>query len=242
MMPRNFRNSAVALLQSGLIAVASFIGTAPRAMAQAVRACVCSDLGAEVVQEPDTVFHIVPRFDAALCGKIDRSVTPFVYGEFTIRSCGTFTLRPLRTQSALHDCHITVSGGMLVVDELRSLPTGPDMHLATRPCWRTYYVLRVHEDTAQYAINAMKDLIADLPKPTPDQVARIQARWDALPPSIYWMDRELLGQVFLCALHDAEWFRRFSEVRETYRFGGAVAVDYDELLAILHAKRAGHAE
>ncbi len=241
-MPHMLRRSAEALLQSALLAVALLIGTAPHAMAQATRACVCSDPSAEIVQEPDTVFHVVPRFDAALCGKIDRSVTPFVYSEFTIRSCGTFALRPLRIQSALHNCHIAVSADMLVVDELRPLPTGPDMSLATRPCWRTYYVLRVHEDTAQYAINAMKELIADLPKPAPEQVARTQARWDALRPSVYWTDEELLAQIFLCAVSNADWFRRFSELRGTYRFGGAVTEFYDELLAILHEKRAGRAE
>jgi hypothetical protein len=160
------------------------IGSAPRGLAQS--ACVCSYPDTDVLLEPDTVFHIVDRFDAALCGHIDRSVQPFVYSAFTIRSCITVARTPLRIQSPAHDCHITVSGGMLVVDELRALPTGPDMALATRPCWRTYYVLRVHEDTEQYAINAMKELIADLPKPTPEQVARTQARWDALPPTIYW--------------------------------------------------------
>ena len=235
-----FRRSVEAILRSGLVAVALLIGTAPLAMAQAP--CVCSDPGAEVVIGPDTVFHIVPRFDAALCGHIDRSVTPFVYSDFTIRSCITVAQRPMRVQGPAHDCHITVSGGMLVVDELQALPTGPDMALAQRPCWRTNYVLRVHTDTAQYAINAMKELIADLPKPTPEQQARIQARWDALKPAIYWTDQELLGQVFLCAVSDTQWYSRFSELHEQYRLGGAVADRYDELLAILHAKRAGHAE
>ena len=107
---------------------------------------------------------------------------------------------------------------------------------------RSYFVLRTHEDTAQYAINEMKELIADLPKPTPEQCARAKARLDALRPSVYWTDQELLGQVFLCAVSDVEWFRRFSELRETYRFGGAVAVYYDELMVILHAKRASRAE
>ncbi len=211
-------------------------------MAQAIRACVCSAPDAEVVQEPDTVFHIVPRFDAALCGQIDRSVTPFQYHDFTIRSCITVVNKPLRIQNQGHACQINVSGGMLVVDELRTLPTGPDLSLSTTPCWRTYYVLRVHEDTAQYAVNAMKELIAELPKPTPDQVARTQGRWDAIRPSIYWTDQELLGQVFLCAVFDASWFRRFRELRTTYRFGGAVAVYYDELLDILYAKEADRAK
>ena len=222
--------------------IALLIGTAPHGMAQPTRACVCSDPGAEVVLEPDTIFHIVDRFDAAFCGQIDRSVVPFVYSEFTLRSCITVTQTPLRIQSPAHDCHITVSGRMLVVDELRSLPTGPDMSLAAKPCWRSYFVLRTHEDTAQYAINEMKELIADLPKPTPEQCARAKARLDALRPSVYWTDQELLGQVFLCAVSDVEWFRRFSELRETYRFGGAVADYYDELMVILHTKRASRAE
>jgi hypothetical protein len=242
MMRHMFRRSAEAHLQRGLIAFALLIGAAPHGTAQPKRACVCSDPGAEVVLGPDTIFHIVDRFDAAFCGHIDRSVTPFVYSEFTLRSCITVASTPLRIQSAVHDCHITVSGRMLVVDELRSLPTGPDMSLATKPCWRTYYILRVHEDTAQYAINGMLELIADLPKPTPEQFARTKARLDALRPSVYWTDQELLGQVFLCAVSDAEWFRRFSELRGTYRFGGAVSDYYDELMEILHAKRAGRPE
>jgi hypothetical protein len=223
-----------------LIVFGLLIGTVPRARAQS--ACVCSDPGAEIVLEPDTVFHIVDRFDAALCGHIDRSVSPFRYSDFTLRSCITIAERPLRVQVPGRLAHITVSGGMLVVDEFRTLPTGADMALAPRPCWRTNYVLRVHADTAQYAVNAMKELIADLPKPTPEQVARVQARWDGLRPSIYWTDQELLGQVFLCAVYDTAWYRRFSELRGTYRFGGAVADRYDELLEILHEKRAGHAE
>ena len=222
-----------------IAAAALLICTAANAMAQARPACVCADPGTEDVREPDTIFHIVPRFDAALCGQIDRSVTPFVYSDFTIRSCITFAVRPMRTQPPAHGCLISVSNGMLVVDELRSLPTGPDISLATKPCWRSYFVLRTHEDTAQYAINEMKELIADLPKPTAQQFARTKARVDALGPSIYWTDQELLGQVFLCAVSDADWFRRFNELRTTYRFGGAVATYYDELLEILHKKRAG---
>lgn len=241
-MSHIIRRITVALLQSGLLAAALLIGMTPNAMAQPTRACVCSDPGAEVVLEPDTVFHVVPRFDAALCGKIDRTVNPFVYSEFTIRSCGTFALRPLRTQSTLHGSNIAVVGGMLVVDELRSLPTGPDMSLATKPCWRSYFVLRTHEDTAQYAINEMKELIADLPKPTAAQFARTEARVAAVGPTIYWTDQELLGQMFLCAVSDTAWYNRFTELRENYRFGGAVADYYDELVEILHAKRAAHAE
>jgi hypothetical protein len=230
-----------ASLLSLLCLISVLAGTAP-AMAQASRACVCSDPGAEVVLEPDTVFHVVDRFAAALCGHIDRSVVPFVYSDFTLRSCITVARTPLRIQTPTHDCHIAVSNGMLVVDELRSLPTGPDMSLAPQPCWRSNYVLRTHEDTAQYAINEMKELIAELPKPTAEQVARTAARLDALGPTVYWTDQELLGQVFLCAVSDAEWYRRFSELRGTYRFGGAVADYYDELVEILHEKRAGRAE
>lgn len=240
-MPYANRMSEGSLLRIALVMIALLIGSTPRGMAQPMPKCVCSDPGADVVSGPDTVFHVVDHYDVALCGRIDRSIVPFVYSNFTLRSCG-YVRVPLRTRNTVHGCHISVFRNMLVVDEFRSLPTGPDMVLVARPCWRSNNVLRENEDTAQYAINEMRELIADLPKPTPQQAASVQTRWDALPPSIYWMDQELLGQVFLCAVYDISWFSRFSELRGTYRLGGPLADYYDELLEILHAKRAGQAE
>lgn len=227
-------------MTTSLLLASALALTAPFLPAQETRACLCTDLGAEALREPDTVFHVVEHFDAAFCGHIDRSATPFVYSDFTLRSCG-YVRVPLRTP--LKDgAHIHVSGGMLAVDELLALPTGPDMSLVPSPCWRTYHVLRENDDTTQYAINAMKQLIVELPKPTAGQMARVEARLDALRPSIYWTDQELLGQVFLCAVFDTAWYSMFTELRETYRFGGSVADYYDDLLEILHKKESGRTE
>lgn len=227
-------------MTTSLLLASALVLTAPFLRAQETRACLCTAPGTETLGKPDTVFHVVEHFDAAFCGHIDRSATPFVYRDFTLRSCG-YVRVPLRTPLT-HGAHIHVTGGMLAVDELLALPTGPDMSLVPRPCWRTYHVLRENEDTTKYAINAMKQLIAELPKPTAGQMARIDARLDALPPAIYWTDQELLGQVFLCAVFDAAWYSMFTELRETYRFGGTMADYYDDLLEILHNKQAGRTE
>ncbi|MEO8591040.1 MAG: hypothetical protein ABI432_16800 [Flavobacteriales bacterium] len=94
--------------------------------------------------------------------------------------------------------------------------------------------MRVHEDTLQYAVNAMPELIATLEKPTPEQFAQVQHRLDAVGASPFWMDKELLGQVFLCAVYDATWTKRFQDLRTTYAFGGTMADYYDELLSVYY--------
>ena len=121
-----------------------------------------------------------------------------------------------------------------MVDEFGLLPTGPDMHLESRPCWRTNFVLRVHEDTLQYAVNAIRELIATLQKPAAEQFAFVQRRFDAVGPSPFWMDKELLGQMFLCSVYDSSWATRFEGLRTAYAFGGDMAEFYDELLAVYH--------
>ena len=197
--------------------------------------CECTDLSAESQRTADTVFQVVADFDVALCGRIDRSVTPFVYSEFTMRSCGRAPVA-LATRTPGRACHISVSKPYLVVDEFCLLPTGPDMHLASRPCWRTNYVLRVSEYEPQYAVNAIPELIATFDKPTPEQFAEVHRRLEAAGPSPFWMDKELLGQVFLCAIYDATWATRFQELRTTYAFGGDMAGFYDELLSVYNDK------
>ncbi len=218
--------------RTGPIAAALLL-TTPSARAQEPPACACPDLGMTDHRTADTVFKVVKDFEVALCGRIDRSVTPFVYSEFTMRSCGRVRM-PLPTRTPGRACHITVSKPYLVVDEFSVLPTGPDMHLESRPCWRTNLVLRVHEDTLQYAINAMRELIATLDKPTTEQFALVQHRLDAVGPSPFWMDKELLGQVFLCAVYDTTWSTRFQDLRTTYAFGGTMAAYYDELLSVYY--------
>lgn len=44
-----------------LLLVALVVLTTPCVLAQDARLCTCSDPSAEASQEPDTVFHIVPR-------------------------------------------------------------------------------------------------------------------------------------------------------------------------------------
>ena len=220
-----------ALARTGLITCILVLATAC-ARAQEPPACACPDRGA-ASPRPDTVFQVVKDFEVALCGRIDRSVTPFVYSEFTMRSCGLAPVA-LATRTPGRACHIAVSKPYLVVDEFALLPTGPDMHLQSRPCWRTNFVLRVHEDTLQYAVNAIRELIATFDKPTSEQCALVQRRLDAVSTSPFWMDKELLGQVFLCAIYDTSWATRFQELRTTYAFGGTMAEFYDELLAVYH--------
>lgn len=193
------------------------------------------DLGTENPHAADTIFHIAKGYDVAFCGHIDRSVQPIVYSEFTLRTYGHAHVA-IHTKDPVRECLISVATNMLVVDELRMLPSGPEMKLARLPCWRNHYVQRPNEDTAQYAINLMRELIAPLQRPTPAQVAQVQARFDALHSTIYWTDKELLGQVFLCAVFDTTWAKRFHELREQYMFGGAVATFYDELLAVFLVK------
>ena len=84
----------------------------------------------------------------------------------------------------------------------------------------------------QYAVNAIRELIAKFDKPTSEQCAFVQRRMDAVGPSPFWMDKELLGQVFLCAIYDASWATRFQDLRATYAFGGDMAEFYDELLSV----------
>ena len=222
-----------ALARTGLIAAALLL-TISVAVAQEPTACACPDHGDESAR-PDTVFQVVKDFDVALCGGIDRSVTPFVYSEFTMRSCGRAPVA-LATRTPGRACHISVTKPYLVVDEFALLPTGPDMHLASRPCWRTNYVLRVSEYEPQYAVNAIPELIATFDKPTPEQFAEVHRRLEAVGPSPFWMDKELLGQVFLCAIYDATWATRFQELRTTYAFGGDMAGFYDELLSVYNDK------
>ena len=109
-----------------LLAAAIALSTIQCAVAQ-TPPCECTDLGAESQCTADTVFHVVKDFDVALCGRIDRSVTPFVYSEFTMRSCGRAPVA-LATRTPGRACHIAVSKPYLVVDEFALLPTGPDMH------------------------------------------------------------------------------------------------------------------
>ena len=218
-----------ALARTGLITCILVLATAC-ARAQEPPACACPDRGA-ASPRPDTVFQVVKDFEVALCGRIDRSVTPFVYSEFTMRSCGRAPVA-LATRTPGRACHIAVSKPYLVVDEFALLPTGPDMHLESRPCWRTRLVLRVSEYEPQYAINAMPELIATFDKPTSEQCALVQHRLDAVSTSPFWMDKELLGQVFLCAIYDASWTAQFRTLRERFSFGGTMVDYYEELLSV----------
>ena len=230
-MIRQLDRTTMALART-LPTAAIVLATIQHAVAQ-TPPCECPDHRTESSQAPDTVFHVVQYFDVAFCGRIDRSVSPFVYSEFTMRSCGRAPVA-LATRTPGRACHISVSKPYLVVDEFALLPTGPDMHLESRPCWRTRLVMRVHEDTLQYAINAMPELIATFEKPTAEQCALVQRRLDAVSTSPFWMDKEVLGQVFLCAIYDTSWATRFQELRTTYAFGGTMAEFYDELLAVYH--------
>ena len=218
-----------ALARTGLITCILVLATAC-SRAQEPPACACPDRGA-ASPRPDTLFHVVQYFDVALCGRIDRSVSPFVYSEFTMRSCGRAPVA-LATRTPGRACHIAVSKPYLVVDEFALLPTGADMHLESRPCWRTRFVLRVSEYEPQYAINAMPELIATFEKPTPEQFAQVQDRADAASSSPFWMDKELLGQVFLCAIYDASWTAQFRTLRERFSFGGTMVDYYEELLSV----------
>lgn len=217
-----------------LVASWLIVYTTSRALAQAPSTCACTEPDAATLAVPDTVFHVRPGFDVAFCGRIDRSVTPFVYSAFTMRTCGLVQV-PVTARGALQECHLSISNSMFILDDLALLPTGADMHLERRPCWRTRHWLFVAEDSSAAAIGApTTELIATFQQPTPGQVAQVQGRLDAMKPSMYWMDEELLGQVFLCALYDKAWASRFREMRETYHMGGAPAKLYDEFLRILH--------
>lgn len=186
---------------------------------------------------PDTIFHVTEGFDVAFCGSIDRSVQPFVYSEFTMWTCG-LVRDSLEVRGASHGCHLYVSHAKFIVEELALLPTGVDMHLERRPCWRTEHRLFVAEDSSAFAIaGPITEMIAKFEKPTSEQFAQVQARLDAMKPSVFWTDEELLGQVFLCALFDATWSSRFKDLREKYLLGGAVAEFYNELLGVLHDRR-----
>lgn len=223
---------------SSFLAVLGLIAAAPfNALAQEPPVCECTVPGSEVFHTPDTIFHVREGFDVAYCGKIDRSVTPFVYSEFTMRSCGLVQV-PVIARGALKACNVSVSHSVFVLDDLALLPTGADMHLERRPCWRTEHRLFVAEDGSASAIGApTTELIAKFQEPTREQFTQVQARVDAMKPSAYWMDQELLGQVFLCAFFDTGWASRFRELREKYMWGGANAELYDEFLMILHDRR-----
>ena len=205
--------------------------------AQDPSTCTCTDRGSEVFHTPDTLFQVVDGFDVAYCGRIDRSVHPFVYSNFTMWCCGAVR-DSLEARGAPQGCHLYVSHGQFTVDGLVMLPTGADMQLVARPCWRTEHRLVIAEDGTPLAVaGPITNLIATFQRPTPDQVRQIQARVDGLKHALYWTDQALLGQVFLCALFDATWATRFRELREGYLWGGTNVELYDEFLKILHEKR-----
>ena len=221
----------------GLFATAVVLATST-AFAQDTPACECTDLGAKELHFPDTVFHVTEGFDVAFCGHIDRLVSPFVYSEFTMRSCGRVHGVPMEARGALQECHLYVSRSMFIVEELALLPTGADMHLERRPCWRTAHWLFLAEDSSASAIGApTTELIATFQRPTPEQFAQLQGRLDVMKPAVYWTDEELLGQLFLCALFDANWATRFKDLRETHLLGGAMAELHNEFLKILDDRR-----
>jgi hypothetical protein len=233
-------------LSSLLVAVALIAAllwlTTSHVFAQDTPACECTDRGSEVFHTPDTIFNVTKGFDVAFCGRIDRSLQPVVYSEFTMWSCG-HVRDVLEVRGALQECHLYVSRSMFIVEALALLPTGADMHLARRPCWRTEHRLFVAEDSSAFAIaGPITELIATFQKPTPEQLAQVQRRFEAVRHSIHWTDQELLGQVFLCALFDGSWASRFQDLREMYLLGGSTAELYDEFLRIFHDKRAGTAK
>jgi hypothetical protein len=216
---------------------AFLLAAAPQARAQEMPACECTDVGAARFHPPDTVFHVTPGFDVAYCGNIDRTATPFVYSRFTLWTCG-FVRDSLEVRATSQGHHLYVSRSLFIVEALALLPTGADMRLARRPCWRTEHRLFVEEDSSAFAVaGPVTQLIATFQQPTAEQVAQVEARLDALPTSLYWSDDELLGQVFLCALFDAGWATRFRELPGKYRMVGAKAELYEEFLSILHEKR-----
>jgi hypothetical protein len=230
------------LPRSGTLLLLAFALATCHLFAQGSPVCACTDRDPENSLEPDTIFHVHQGFDVAFCGRIDRSGQPFVYSEFTMRTCGQVQV-PIAARGTLQECHLSVSGSKFILEDLALLPTGADMRLARRPCWRTEHHQFVADDGSASAIGApITELIATFQKPTPEQFAQVHRRVDALPATIYWTDEELLGQVFLCALFDASWSSRFRELRETYHFGGSTIKLYDEFLRILHDKRAGSAK
>jgi hypothetical protein len=211
--------------------------TTSNTLAQEPSNCDCTDVGAARFHPPDTVFHATPGFDVAYCGHIDRTASPIVYSKFTLWTCG-FVRDSLEVRATSQGHHLYVSRSLFIVEALALLPTGADMRLTRRPCWRTEHRLFVEEDSSAFAVaGPITELIAKFQQPTADQVAQVQARLDAMPPSLYWSDDELLGQVFLCALFYADWATRFRELPGKYRMVGAKAELYDEFLSILHEKR-----
>ncbi len=219
----------------GLFA-APLLLTTSSVVAQDPRACECTDLGSNIFRTPDTIFHVTKDFDVAYCGHIDRSVQPYVYSGFTMWSC--YPVRDsLEARGAPQGCHLYVSHSMFVVDGLALLPTGANMHLERRPCWRTEHRLFVAEDGTPKAVaGPITELIATFQEPTPEQYAQVQRRLQAAKPSV-WTDEALLGQVFLCALFDKDWSVRYKGMREAYLMSGNVAALYDEFLKILHDRR-----
>lgn len=235
----NLSTTMVAAVIRLCIAATGLLSMPPSTIAQLPQACECTDLGSETYRAPDTVFHVRPGFDVAFCGHIERSVQPYVYSEFTMRSCGLVQV-PLMAKDALQECHLSLEGGQFIVEELALLPTGADMHLERRPCWRRMHWLFLADDSSASAIGApTNELIAKFLRPTPAQFTQVQQRLDALKPEVYWTDEELLGQVFLCGLFDAGWAKRFQELRENYLLSGAMAEFYNELLQVFNDKRAG---
>ena len=186
---------------------------------------------------PDTIFHVTEGFDVAYCGRIDRSMQPFVYTDLTMWTCGLVG-DSLEVQGASQGCHLYVSRSVFIVDGLALLPTGADMHLERRPCWRTEHRLFVAEDSSAFAIaGPITELIASFQEPTLEQFAQVQRRLDGMKPTMYWTDAELLGQTFLCALFDTSMATRFRDIRETFLWSGTNAVLYSEFLRILHDRR-----
>src|SRR6188508_1130177 len=88
--------------------ICAFLAASPSVLAQDSNGCDCTDRGSDIFRTPDTVFHVTKDFDVAYCGKIDRSVQPFVYTGFTMWCC--YPVRDsLEARGAPQGCNLYVS-------------------------------------------------------------------------------------------------------------------------------------
>ncbi|MFT3886506.1 MAG: hypothetical protein QM724_14115 [Flavobacteriales bacterium] len=198
--------------------------------AQNTGTCTCRDYLRTGLRPADTVIQVTPAFRVAICGFRQQQEGKVYFSEFTLYDCAGRGQGFIQEWDATRTCLIHPEDSSLVVEELVTLPQGPDLELRSVPCWR--WAIDRTESAFDGGVNLLvqKQLIAQLPLPNVDQVEQFEQQLRSTP----YPDEHLLGYLSLCAAHDLNgWRERFEHLQDTGRLDGAVEGYYTELRAVL---------
>lgn len=190
------------------------------------KGCDCRDFLSEQLRSADSVIHVNPKFQVAVCGYYNKDLG--LFSEFTLYECGRST-SSMYEWGAISECRLSTTDSSLVVDEFAFVPQGSDLVLASVPCWRTEFVRSESED-GDVMVLVGRSLVVKLPKPTSAQVVEFE-RLDRVTDHL---NEEQLARLFLCAAYDLNgWRDRFEALHGSGRIDGAVAEYHNELVALL---------